>query len=175
MKKPSQYRKRHAKAMGRNKKPKGPKVKTGSKPASSSTTRPVSKLSTTASKPSTSTVKAPSGSPANSPERHQSEERDTTIRRFFSNPQYSRFKYDPARPIMEQYFEMRHLYRREWNQVQKDATWEGIRAALVTQFNSLYGMDCESLETWVGLATIIGITPVPDTLHECRDVRSAFS
>ncbi|KAJ3491589.1 hypothetical protein NLI96_g586 [Meripilus lineatus] len=146
----------------------GPNVKADSKPASSSTTTPVSKLPTTASKPSTSLVAIPSRKKPTA----RAADDDSPIRHFFSDPRYSRFTYDPERPVMEQFYELCDLYRWDRDGPQRTEARKGIKAALVLEFNDLFGKDDNSLQTWVELATIIGLSPIPDEVNKCRELVS---
>lgn len=105
---------------------------------------------------------------------------DSHIDRFFLQTEYSKYPYDPMRPIMEQFNEMRNLYgwkkRRDetgkevWDKAGKEA-WAGIRRALVLEFNRYFGEDDKVLQSWIHLCNVIGgIDPVPGTLEGCIEV-----
>lgn len=51
----------------------------------------------------------------------------------------------------------------------KDAR-EDFKAALVKQFNDIYGTDADNLESWQKLCRVLHIVPVPTRLAECRQV-----
>jgi hypothetical protein len=46
-----------------------------------------------------------------------------------------------------------------------------LKDAMTLQFNSIYGTDEDDLGSWQNLCRVLGIHPVPEGLHECRDVR----
>ena len=71
---------------------------------------------------------------------------------------------------MEQFYELCDLYRWDRDGPQKTEARKGIKAALVLEFNDLFGKDDNSLQTWVELATIIGLSPIPDEVNKCREV-----
>jgi hypothetical protein len=45
-----------------------------------------------------------------------------------------------------------------------------FKAAMVQQFNGLYGTDQNDLPSWQRLCCILDIDPVPDRTKECREV-----
>lgn len=48
-----------------------------------------------------------------------------------------------------------------------------FKDALTQEFNTIYGTDVNSLASWQALCARIGISPIPTTLKQCRQVRDA--
>ncbi|KAF8546908.1 hypothetical protein OG21DRAFT_1425900, partial [Imleria badia] len=46
---------------------------------------------------------------------------------------------------------------------------QDFKAALVQQFNVVYGTDVNALGAWQNLCHVVRIDPVPEDLHACRD------
>ncbi len=69
---------------------------------------------------------------------------------------------------MDQYFALQDLYGWKRSDFASDEAWEGIREALVLQFNSYFGEDAESLGPWEDLCDLIGLKPIPKTVEDCR-------
>lgn len=105
---------------------------------------------------------------------------DSNIDLFFLQAEYSKYPYNPMRPIMEQFYEMRAFYgwtkkmnergREVWDEAGQEA-WVRIRRAMVLEFNRYFGSDASSLDSWVKLCKVIGgIDPIPDTPEGCIEV-----
>ncbi|KAJ4266057.1 hypothetical protein NW762_004030 [Fusarium torreyae] len=45
---------------------------------------------------------------------------------------------------------------------------EDFKAAMVKQFNDIYGKDSENIESWQKLCRVLEIEPIPGSLSECR-------
>lgn len=93
------------------------------------------------------------------------------LAKFFA--QFPGFQYNPRNFASK---EIRRLRSSEasWKSVyyEKDALLQSYRDALAKEFNERYGTDENDLPRWKGLAKRIGLTPIPDTLEECREVRT---
>jgi hypothetical protein len=70
----------------------------------------------------------------------------------------------------------------EFNRMCDDFDWDSddyemrearrkFKAAMVQEFNALYGTDMDDLSSWQKLCHVLNIQPVPDQLKECRQVR----
>jgi hypothetical protein len=59
---------------------------------------------------------------------------------------------------------------RGWDKGDREEAREGFKGALVQGFNQMYGTDVNDIESWQSLCCVVGITPVPDELNECRDI-----
>ena len=47
---------------------------------------------------------------------------------------------------------------------------EEFKEALVKQFNSLYGTEVDSIESWRGLSLALNIVPLPENVKEAKEV-----
>ena len=95
------------------------------------------------------------------------------IAAFFAR--YPAFAYDPSIPFMDAFLDMCDHFRwREDDDERKDAL-RGLQDAMVRKFNDLYGVSVDSLWAWQRLCRAIGITPVSDSLRDCRSVRRPHS
>lgn len=50
-----------------------------------------------------------------------------------------------------------------------------FRDAMIEQFNVTYGTDAGSLENWQNLCRVVGVTPVPESVTQCKKVGILFS
>ena len=76
---------------------------------------------------------------------------------------------------MEQFYEMRELYDWKKGNAKGKKAREGIRRALVLQFNKYFGADVRSLNSWAQLCAVIGgIEPIPQTAEECIEVSFSY-
>lgn len=96
---------------------------------------------------------------------------------FFAQVKYQDFDYDPSQPVMNEFYRM--CDKLGWSvgkgpcpQMKKART--ELKEALVLQFNRSYGEDPESMDSWRSLCQIIRIAPIPDTMVECREVRTGY-
>jgi len=44
-----------------------------------------------------------------------------------------------------------------------------LKDALTQQFNSIYGTDVDSIQSWQTLCQVLRIVPMPEGLHACRE------
>lgn len=91
------------------------------------------------------------------------------IDQFFLKPTFAAYPYDPTQDAIVQFRGMRQQLHGQWSKLENEYLKE-MRRALVLEFNEYFGIDEESLETWVGLCLGIGIKSIPDTIVECRTV-----
>ena len=76
---------------------------------------------------------------------------------------------------MDQFKKMRKLYGWKKGNANGKEAWEGIRRALVLQFNKYFGADVRSLNSWAQLCAVIGgIEPIPQTAEECIEVSFSY-
>ena len=58
----------------------------------------------------------------------------------------------------------------DWDSDDEEDPKREFKAAMVKQFNDIYGTDSDSLESWQKLCHVLNIEPVPRRLTECREV-----
>ena len=90
------------------------------------------------------------------------------IQDFFNG--YESFDYDSSKPIMSEFKRMRrHLH---WDDEEQEEAREKLKDAMVKQFNKYYGTDIEDINNWQILCGVLGISPIPQELRDCREVPS---
>jgi hypothetical protein len=57
----------------------------------------------------------------------------------------------------------------EWDRDDAEDAKREFKAAMVKQFNDIYGTDPDNLESWQKLCHVLNIEPVPTRLEECRE------
>jgi hypothetical protein len=87
---------------------------------------------------------------------------------FFS--QYPTFDYDPSEPVMSEFYRMCDFFDWDKDDFEKTEARGLLKDALTQQFNSIYGTDVNSIESWQTLCRVLGIAPMPEGLHACRGV-----
>ncbi|CEL57026.1 hypothetical protein RSOLAG1IB_08279 [Rhizoctonia solani AG-1 IB] len=135
--------------------------------------------STSAQKNSTKPEKKakPSGGKGSArPRKKRSEaELRTHLEAFFAKSKYSGFKYNPAKPYMEEFYRMTNQFgwtskgTKEQQKAFDDAR-EGINEASVLQFNAIYGEDEKDLKSWRNLCGVLRIASIPKSPHKCREI-----
>jgi hypothetical protein len=91
--------------------------------------------------------------------------------KFFS--EYPDFIYKPSQAPMDEYFRMCDQFgwdRLDRCHVEQVIAQADFKTAMVLQFNVRYGTDVSSLDSWHRLCIVLNITPLPDTVAECRVV-----
>jgi hypothetical protein len=63
----------------------------------------------------------------------------------------------------------------EWDRDDAEDAREDFKAAMVKQFNDIYGTDPDNLESWQKLCHVLNIEPIPTHLAACREVSSRGS
>ena len=95
------------------------------------------------------------------------------LKRFFAKYSSSGFKYIPEEPVIEGFNRLcgvLDLDPDDKESPQVKAVRRGLKDAMVLQFNSIYGTDVEGVTSWQSLCRVLGISPVPTTLDECKKV-----
>ncbi|KAG6919875.1 hypothetical protein DXG01_015583 [Tephrocybe rancida] len=81
------------------------------------------------------------------------------------------FEYDPSQPAWD---EFNHLAQCEdWNRKEREDRRASGKGALVQAFNTIYGTDEHSLQSWMTLCQALRITPPPQGLRACREAVEA--
>ncbi|KAG8699826.1 hypothetical protein FRC09_006353 [Ceratobasidium sp. 395] len=97
------------------------------------------------------------------------------IKNFFNK--YPEFNYDPSRPVMDEFCRMCDMFwpsRSDRDNPERTDAREGIRDALVQQFNVIYGKNEKSLSAWQNLCDVLQLADVPNDLNACREVSLYF-
>lgn len=102
----------------------------------------------------------------------QQQERDE-IDHFFA--QYLGFSYQREQPVHVEFYRMCDVFgwQRQRNgelPVAREEAWGLFRIAIVQAFNSTFGEDVNNLASWKRICGCLGISPVPENLHEARRV-----
>lgn len=58
----------------------------------------------------------------------------------------------------------------DWDRDDEDDAKRDFKAAMVKQFNDIYGTDPDNLENWQKLCHVLNIEPAPTSLEACREV-----
>ncbi|KAI5864713.1 hypothetical protein GGS23DRAFT_595422 [Durotheca rogersii] len=91
---------------------------------------------------------------------------ESAIDAFFA--QFPSFPYDRKGQIMT---EFRRLCKHQgWghDSEEKETALKELRAAIAMEFGTIYGTDPKSLTAWQLLCDTVRISPVPDTVKDCR-------
>lgn len=95
------------------------------------------------------------------------------IDHFFA--QYTVFPYQREKPVHAEFYRMCDMF--EWRRqsngkfpVEREEAWGLFRISIVQAFNSTFGADADSLKSWKRICRCIGISPVPESLLEARQV-----
>ena len=95
------------------------------------------------------------------------------LKRFFAKYSSSGFTYSPEEPVIEGFNRLCDVLGLDPNDKDDDqvtAVRDKLRDAMVLQFNSTYGTDVASVTSWQSLCRVLGVSPVPTTLDECKKV-----
>ncbi|KAG6919876.1 hypothetical protein DXG01_015584 [Tephrocybe rancida] len=111
---------------------------------------------------------SPTPSPEPSPPDSQPHRR-TALDAFFEH--HDGFEYDSSQPAWNEF--KRLARRNDWDGVQRTQQRDEFKGALVHAFNATYGTDEDSLDLWMKLCRVIGITPLPQGLRACREAVKA--
>ncbi|KAH7334204.1 hypothetical protein B0J17DRAFT_720624 [Rhizoctonia solani] len=134
-----------------------------------------------ASAPSKEKGKAPKKKHASPPRKKLSRaELRTHLEAFFAQPEYKGFRYDPAKPYMEEFYCMTNQFG--WDskgtkeeQEKFQAAREGINRASVLQFNAIFGTDEKDPAAWRNLCSVLDIAKIPKSRWGCRElVKSVY-
>jgi hypothetical protein len=88
--------------------------------------------------------------------------------KFFKN--YRDFDYDPAKPYMNEFYRMaQHFGWGVRGKRYKKARKE-FRAAMILQFNDIYGVDSKDLNIWSNLFSTLEVSGVPQEAERCKKV-----
>ncbi|RDB14552.1 hypothetical protein Hypma_016592 [Hypsizygus marmoreus] len=84
---------------------------------------------------------------------------------------YPEFTYNPSNPATSEFNRMARLL--QWSQYERNENKDYFKDALVKEFNTIYGTDENSLESWQTLCRVLNITPVPETLKTLRSFQES--
>ncbi|RDX53154.1 hypothetical protein OH76DRAFT_77150 [Lentinus brumalis] len=90
------------------------------------------------------------------------------IERFFAR--FPEFDYQPTAPFLDEFKRLKEL--KEWDDKAEEREKSKLQEAMVEQFTVMYGREENDLLAWQRLCNALGVNPVPDTLHECRQLVS---
>ncbi|KAF8988974.1 hypothetical protein BDQ17DRAFT_1257362 [Cyathus striatus] len=77
-----------------------------------------------------------------------------------------KYRYNKNTPITKEFRKLRKAYH--WKGRVLSRKRQQYREAIVDQFNSAYGTDVHDLNAWRHICQIIGISPVPETITDCK-------
>ncbi|KAI0663059.1 hypothetical protein C8Q70DRAFT_490319 [Cubamyces menziesii] len=86
------------------------------------------------------------------------------IQEFFAG--YPTFDYDLSAPFFDEFQRLKKVSH--FNKPQWERARDGLRAAMVKQFNAMYGTNADDLESWQLLCSALGMDPVPNDIQTCR-------
>jgi hypothetical protein len=81
---------------------------------------------------------------------------------------YPEFDYHSSSPIWTEFNRMSDFF--DWEGADYKNAREEFKAAMVKQFNDIYGTDPDNLGHWQKLCHVLNIEPVPEHLAACREV-----
>ncbi|CAE6457930.1 unnamed protein product [Rhizoctonia solani] len=81
---------------------------------------------------------------------------------------YPSFDYDSSEPVMSEFYRMCDSFGWERGDEDREEARDGLKDALVHEFNAIYGTDHESLAAWQSLCRVLNLTSIPEQLEACR-------
>lgn len=85
--------------------------------------------------------------------------------------QYPGFLYIPTQPIMFQLLRLCIFYGWELDSDNFRRVVQGAQDAIAKTFNTIYGTDVNSLDSWHNLCRMLYIDPLPKDIMTCKQVR----
>ncbi|KAF9471705.1 hypothetical protein BDN70DRAFT_767230, partial [Pholiota conissans] len=82
----------------------------------------------------------------------------------------SSFTYTPENSSSAEFYRLCDELGWEKNEPQRTQAHKEFKNALTRQFNTNYGTEKNSLESWQALCKHLGANPVPKTLNRCRQM-----
>ncbi|CAE6387548.1 unnamed protein product [Rhizoctonia solani] len=97
----------------------------------------------------------------------------TYLEAFFAQPEYSGFKYNPAKPYMQEFYRMTNQFGWDSKGTKEQqekfiGAREGLNTASTLQFNAIYGEDEEDPAAWRNLCGVLRIANIPENSDMCR-------
>ncbi|KAL8369031.1 hypothetical protein RB599_004461 [Gaeumannomyces hyphopodioides] len=86
---------------------------------------------------------------------------------FFNH--YPQFKYDSSAPVWSEFNRMCEEFGWDSDDYELRQAKREFKAALVQEFNKIYGTDEASLDSWQSLCLLLNIQPTPADLQGCRE------
>jgi hypothetical protein len=93
---------------------------------------------------------------------------ETPLERFFSK--YPNFQFQPLNSPVVEFDRLCKLHRWKRRNTERELAHEAFHIAMKMEFDDLYGSDVHDIKNWHKLCHVLRISPVPDTLRECRAV-----
>ena len=84
--------------------------------------------------------------------------------------QYPEFDYRQNASSTGEFYRMCDFFDWDRDDPDRQDAHDDFKTALVQQFNSLYGTEVDSLESWQGLSVALDIVPLPDNVSEAKKV-----
>jgi hypothetical protein len=91
---------------------------------------------------------------------------ETPLERFFSK--YPNFQFQPLNSPVVEFDRLCKLHRWKRRNTERELAHEAFQIAMKMEFDDLYGSDVHDIKNWHKLCHVLRISPVPDTLRECR-------
>ena len=115
----------------------------------------------------------------------EEDENGSALERFFAKYSRGGFKYRPERQVIDEYYRLLDVLGlnaddnssprvRARVRALRDELKDGLRDAMVLEFNSIYGTDVNSVASWQCLCRVLGVSSVPTTLDECKEAGYVF-
>ena len=83
---------------------------------------------------------------------------------------YPSFDYRPKCSSTEEFYRMCDFFDWDRDDLERAEAHDEFKTALVKQFNTLYGTEVDSIESWRGLSVALGIWPLPENVNEAKKV-----
>ncbi|KAF8880357.1 hypothetical protein CPB84DRAFT_1632391, partial [Gymnopilus junonius] len=90
------------------------------------------------------------------------------LRSFFAT--YPSFIYNASAAPTSEFYRLCSFFGWSRGDANREDAYKSFRIALTKQFNTVYGTDAESLESWQLLCAKVGAHPVPNSLKKCREI-----
>lgn len=80
------------------------------------------------------------------------------------------FPYDSSQPSMDEFYRMCDSFGWMRQDSERENARQGLKDAMVQQFNDLYGTDVNNISSWYKLCQVLQVSPIPEGLEACREV-----
>ncbi|KAI9851244.1 MAG: hypothetical protein M1838_004163 [Thelocarpon superellum] len=83
---------------------------------------------------------------------------------------YPEFNYRRGQSSTREFYRMCDFFGWDRDDPERGEAHDDFKTALVQQFNSLYGTDEESIESWRGLCLALDVDPLPDNVKDAKEI-----